>query len=114
MAVQCLYKLGLVAYFEINRDYIAEVLCIKKDEPMNTCHGQCFLKKNLDLGVETTPDDTRKPIGKERIEFPIFLLTENAYEVRQPPSASSKNPHRQTGISSDHISSPFHPPCLLC
>jgi hypothetical protein len=33
--------------YEINKKYIAEVLCENKDKPMMHCNGKCYLKKQL-------------------------------------------------------------------
>lgn len=33
--------------YEINKKYIAEVLCENKDKPMIHCNGKCYLKKQL-------------------------------------------------------------------
>jgi hypothetical protein len=40
-------KLGILIHFGINRDLIAKTLCIKREEPMSTCKGSCFLSKKL-------------------------------------------------------------------
>lgn len=34
--------------FEFNRQYIAQNLCVKKEEKNNCCQGSCHLKKELD------------------------------------------------------------------
>lgn len=39
--------------FKINQDYIAEFLCINKDEPESNCNGCCHLKKELDEQQES-------------------------------------------------------------
>lgn len=36
-----------VAYYQINRDYIASVLCINKAKPASTCNGKCYLSKKM-------------------------------------------------------------------
>ena len=33
--------------FNLRRDYIAEVLCINRDEPIAVCNGQCYLASQL-------------------------------------------------------------------
>ncbi|MBD0402338.1 hypothetical protein IC221_13095 [Flammeovirga sp. EKP202] len=32
---------------ELQRDFIEEVFCINKDKPKMSCHGQCFINKEL-------------------------------------------------------------------
>src|SRR5688500_9785475 len=43
LCTQYIFKLGIITYFEANREYIAEVLCVNKAEPITMCYGQCFL-----------------------------------------------------------------------
>ncbi|WP_268125298.1 hypothetical protein [Roseivirga pacifica] len=38
--------------FEVRRDYIAEVLCINRDEPITVCGGTCYLDKKLGMAEE--------------------------------------------------------------
>ncbi|CAG5018067.1 hypothetical protein DYBT9275_05913 [Dyadobacter sp. CECT 9275] len=38
---------GTVAYFNINRAYIARVLCENRDKPTLNCNGKCYLAKKL-------------------------------------------------------------------
>ena len=33
--------------FEINKDYIRDVLCVNRDKPITVCGGSCFLKDRL-------------------------------------------------------------------
>ena len=41
-------KIYVFAGFELNRNYIAEQLCINKNKPELNCHGKCFLMKKLE------------------------------------------------------------------
>ena len=38
---------GTIAYFHLNRDYIARVLCENRDKPLLHCDGKCYLAKKL-------------------------------------------------------------------
>ena len=38
---------GTVAYYQINKTYIARVLCENRDKPILNCNGKCFLAKKL-------------------------------------------------------------------
>lgn len=86
LAAQSLYQLGLFTYFEINRDYIAQVLCINRDnynpeEPdITMCGGQCFLKKNLKL-AEDSPADEKVPSSRLKIEIPSFILSDHVVSL---------------------------------
>lgn len=110
LSIQCLYNLGLISYFQLNRDYIAKVLCINKEEPITMCHGQCFLDNNLDDGNEQTNADARTADNRSKTDVPVFLIVERA-------ASQEANEHVAGGNtpSSDHYSftfqvSVFHPP----
>jgi hypothetical protein len=38
---------GTIAYYHLNRDYIARVLCENRSRPELHCDGQCYLAKKL-------------------------------------------------------------------
>lgn len=62
--------------FKINQDFIAEFLCINKDEPESTCHGKCQLTKQLsDVDINNRKET---PISlKLKIETRLFLQIDN-------------------------------------
>lgn len=39
--------------FEVRKDYIRQVLCIKRDQPIAVCHGRCYLTDQLEKAAET-------------------------------------------------------------
>jgi hypothetical protein len=47
VALACLGDCVVVLSFSLNRSYIAQNLCEKKDVPGNTCQGCCLLRKEL-------------------------------------------------------------------
>ena len=38
--------------FAVNKAYIIKELCVQKDEPVNTCQGQCHLHKTIKKQAE--------------------------------------------------------------
>lgn len=112
LSLQCFYKLGVITYFQLNRDYIAEVLCINKEEPIAMCYGKCFLDKNLAL-ADTSADDATAPVGKQQIEFPIFLISANAYNFSPESISLALTCPYIKGASTKHSAVPFHPPTSL-
>lgn len=71
---QCLYQLGLFTYFKLNREYIAEVLCVNKEKPLTMCYGQCFLDKHSP--VDEGADQEGLPVEKnKKIEVLLFLVS---------------------------------------
>lgn len=47
LTLACLSDCVVVLSFSLNRSYIAQNLCEKKDVPGNTCQGCCLLRKEL-------------------------------------------------------------------
>jgi hypothetical protein len=52
--------------YMINKEYIAKHLCIKKNVPENSCHGECYLHKQLQKSQDEYPTD--KNSNKEKIQ----------------------------------------------
>ena len=59
----------VVCYFLVNQENISKTLCIQKDLKVNTCHGKCHLKKQLN-DEDNSPS---KPFEKTR----SFLLEDS-------------------------------------
>ena len=67
---------GAVAYYRINRDYIAENLCVNRDKPMLNCNGQCYLAKKLKAAEEK-----EQKSNSERLEkMPEVVLSFQAIQ----------------------------------
>jgi len=109
-----LNKMGILVNFKINQDFIAEVLCINKDEPITVCNGTCYLSQELKKAYES--EEHEAPLIKsERIEM-IYLYSERTFEVLLSSDQVVNSPNTvyvnklfpltfATGI--------FHPPKLI-
>lgn len=97
----------IVVDFELNRDYFAKELCVKKNIPGNCCKGICQLKKELkhDGGDQSVPSQTIlkfEPTGlSEQIENTLYFN----------PVSSSLNFYERLFPVQDRSFSIFHPPC---
>lgn len=47
LSVHCAGRLGIVAGWWLNQDYIARVLCINRAKPQLKCNGKCHLRRQL-------------------------------------------------------------------
>lgn len=47
MLLQSSIRSVYVAYYQINQEYIAAVLCINKTKPASSCNGKCYLSKKM-------------------------------------------------------------------
>lgn len=63
-----LVKVGILIDFALRQDYIAEALCIRKEEPMNLCNGKCYLAQQLEKAREEQRQDVPLPLN-ERLEI---------------------------------------------
>ncbi|QKZ15779.1 hypothetical protein HU175_16280 [Spirosoma sp. KUDC1026] len=53
---------GTIAYYQLNRDYIARVLCENRDRPELHCNGQCFLAKRLKAQQDKQDKETTERV----------------------------------------------------
>jgi hypothetical protein len=93
----------------MNQEYIAKMLCEKKEVKENTCNGHCHLKKELKKVSETENDSNLPTSYKEKIEL-VFIQPEftfSFFEIKNnKPSFSFYKENEISTISHDI----FHPP----
>ena len=65
---------GTVAYFNINRAYIARVLCENRDRPKLNCNGKCYLARKLKQQQEKKDKETTERVSNTPIAH-LFCLT---------------------------------------
>jgi hypothetical protein len=110
LSAQCIFKLSIITYFQANRDYIAEVLCINKEKAITTCYGQCFLDRHLAIADEEN-DDQATPTSKVQVETSIFLMTWIDFDLNRNFSLQQRPNSRQSLYAYDLTHTLFHPPC---
>ncbi|XZF13150.1 hypothetical protein ACTHGU_15290 [Chitinophagaceae bacterium MMS25-I14] len=117
ISYQCVVKLGIIAWYEWNKNYVATVLCENKDKPQMHCCGKCYLRKQLNKA----DDGTEKNQGKnntvkwEKIEQAPFLVPENYSVPFYAVSTTSHFTSRYLAPSGyDPLISVFHPPSVSC
>jgi len=59
----------ILADFEINKDYIARVLCIEKDVQESTCNGKCHLTNELKKAEDNKKETDLLNVTKEIVWF---------------------------------------------
>lgn len=68
-------KMWIITDFEINREYIARVLCINRDKPEMGCNGKCHLKEQLQK--TENPREEKSPTAvndnRDQIYYPSFV-----------------------------------------
>ncbi|WP_254448440.1 hypothetical protein [Spirosoma rhododendri] len=69
---------GTIAYYQLNRDYIARVLCENRDRPELHCNGQCYLAKKLKAQQDRQDKDTTERVRNTPI-VQLFCEAETVF-----------------------------------
>lgn len=90
----------------LNRDYIAQVLCVNKSRPEMQCHGKCHLKKQLEKDAQQEKNNNT---GKERFEV---MFVDNLQQLHTAPPLNfiENNDTYRYPFSVTPVFSVFHPP----
>ncbi|MBK0403752.1 hypothetical protein I5M27_12195 [Adhaeribacter sp. BT258] len=109
--LQPLSKLMLVAEYQVNKNYIAEFLCVNKSKPRLKCEGKCQLSKELkaaDAHEKNHPTPVEKMVEVVQFFQPAFTFSPQFPTVIKPAFRYFSNPK---------VTAPafgiFHPPCFL-
>ncbi len=78
----------IVTHFQLNKRYIASVLCENKAKPKLRCNGKCQLKKKLTLH-EKREKVPNSPV-KEKIEILQYCQNTEEEKLLQQPSFKTK------------------------
>lgn len=111
IGLQSVQSLAVYSIFLANQDYIAAVLCEKKDEPESACKGKCYLKKQMKKTGEDEEQHNRQRV--KEIEPPIYLITS---PLSLAPAAEQMFVHHYSPARANHYNFQFlsaflRPPC---
>lgn len=106
---------GTIAYYHVNKDYIARVLCENRDKPQLHCDGKCYLAKKLKAQQDKQDKETAERVRN----IPVWHLFCDDYPVFSFSGwTSASAPTRAfiylLGRYSAPLSSIFQPPVLSC
>ena len=107
MCFQCVLKLGIVAWYQANKQYVATTLCENKDKPQMKCCGKCYLRKQLNK-TEGSGSRQAKQVQTDWVEFlPVsnIIVTLNMIPVDVVYHAAYTAP-----IGYAPSNAVFHPP----
>jgi hypothetical protein len=71
---QMVFKVGVVALWKINQDYVVENFCENRDKPASTCQGHCFLKKQLKKAEGAASHQPFPASLMAKLQLPAFIL----------------------------------------
>jgi len=90
LSVHCAGRLGIVASWWLNRDYVARVLCINRDKPQLQCNGKCHLAKQL--RAADAAERQQQPVGGKQAFQEITLFCAPVLPVWLMPPAGFRLP----------------------
>lgn len=112
LSFQCLVKLGVVTWYEVNKSYVSQTLCENRDKPQMKCHGKCYLKKQLaktDNSEDQSKNKTERS-SQTTIDFIVSSGITLAY-VQVAPLPAENGIYRS--FVTENIPQPiFHPPAI--
>lgn len=79
-------------YFESNKRFIAEQLCEKRNEPFNTCKGQCQLKKMSQKAKDASTKVNENLKSDFICEYPIEVIFLDAPVLSDRPYCGNTVP----------------------
>lgn len=112
ISYQYMIKLGIIAYYELNKSYIAQNLCENRDKPQMKCCGKCYLRKQLNKTEDGATNSSKQlPTKIDKVEaaafFPLASVQLSEYNCSIKVIFHDRY---QQPSGSDPLSSIFHPP----
>lgn len=108
--VQSFTRSFIYLNYEVNKDYISNVLCENKEDIEMHCEGKCHLKKELDK--EEKNESTPAGSNKEKYEIILFNSIKPALTFLFIQASSEQHFFNETINYPLSLSAIFHPPCI--
>ncbi len=111
---QCLAKVGIVAWYELNKEYVAKYHCENKNKPELKCCGKCYLQKKLNKVTDVQNTNQKAPNKTEKYEVSECVLPE---QMVLSAGMCGRRVSDYNGCKKDFYfsifsSSVFHPPSV--
>jgi hypothetical protein len=108
-ATQLLSKVGIMVYYQFNKEYITKTYCVNKEKPQMHCNGHCHMQKQLKKQDEQ-PNKPGVPNLKDIHES--FVFFENNF-VGNFMASNNFSIHTNYffSINASQSGAVFHPPC---
>lgn len=109
LLIQATAYYSRAALFYLNQDFIAENLCVEKDEESSDCEGACFLEK--ELSTETSGKTEQQNAAVEEIK----LACHHSFDIYVPANPYKKERNRLSAIGCPHeipLAGIFRPPLI--
>lgn len=109
-----MHKIGVIIDFQINEDFISEVLCINKDKPSLKCNGKCYLSaklKEAEKQEDTQPAQNQKEII-ERVLY-VHKKLSDIFSILEVCIDKNNICYRNIFIDLAFVDDIFQPPKLM-
>ena len=114
LSYQSFVKLGVVIWYQCNKEYISTTLCENRDKPAMKCCGKCVLRQQLRKADDTTPQqNTGKNIPSKWSlgELAVFIVPDTVTLSNVFPATAFKTyPNFNPIFPTQPIFTFFHPP----
>ena len=114
---QTFSTIGTLVAFQMNRQYISEVLCVNKNKPELHCEGKCVLMQRMQNEVDKASEKGQNMLRNlierdvlvffENLNFAVFLNKNTPPQYK--PSMNVAYLNRKPQICQSDI---FHPPAI--
>jgi hypothetical protein len=115
LLLQCVAHLGVIGYYQLNKEYIAKNLCENRDKPKMNCCGKCYLKKQLRKIDNNSGTQGQRSVKTEKSE--VMYLIPDTIALELPNRAASiavLNPLERHLYHTAYLGTVFHPPAGMC
>jgi hypothetical protein len=109
MLIQILSRAFIVLEYQINKEYIAAVLCVNKSKPQLKCEGSCYLQKNLKKAEQPENQSAEKTFKADLTLFVQACFTCNFTLFTEVITRFSRYLMAPTA---NYLWLVFHPPLL--
>ncbi|MEM1408287.1 MAG: hypothetical protein AAGG59_16005 [Bacteroidota bacterium] len=98
--------------FKMRRDYIAKILCIKRDRPITVCGGKCYLADQLKKASDSSEKESKMVNRSAQISFAFHEIPVVSFSNRYLLHDYSFNRKPVLGAPNTIVHDIFKPPRL--
>lgn len=115
LSSQWLVRFSIIAWYQVNKDYISKNLCENRDKPKMKCCGKCYLKKKLSKVDNKETTGKHLPSSTDKTEI-IDCVIPQAISVQRIFCSEEHSVYAIAATFYKHLHANlvFHPPSTVC
>jgi hypothetical protein len=94
--------------YQLNKNYIAAILCENRNKANCCCHGKCFLKKQMQKDEDSGKNSV--PVSKDKFDVSLFCETVSTNDFNSSIPDKLFSDHYLVKKYTALLSPVFHPP----